>query len=255
MKKKRAQWQVKLRRSNYTVHKENEFVAQVILAGSYEMDDVIARITANGSNGLSREILRAAAGQLMDGIIDCLMDGIAVNLPIGRLTPAVSGIWQTQRRFDSTVRAQNEAFINYSMGPRLRKALADPLLDAVSAVGGRRLHIFSVEDGASQTTNERLTPGGMLILHGTMLLMNGDLPERGLYFINAETGEAVCHILAEKLSINTRSKIITLIPHDLPAGRYRLRIVSQCTTSPRPMKQAASYTMEVELVCGEEGKI
>lgn len=254
MKKKRTRWQVKLRRSNYNVHKENEFVAQVVLAGSYKLDDVIARITASGGNGLSRETLRDAAGQLMDGIIDCLMDGIAVNLPIGRLTPAVSGVWQTKRRFDSTVRAQNEAFINYSMSPRLRKALADPLLDEVSKSGGRRLYILGVEDINSKTKNERLTPGGMLIVHGSMLLMNGDLPERGLYYLNAETGATVCHIPAEQLSINTRSEIITIVPKDLPAGRYRLRIVSQCTTSPRPMKQAASYTMKGEMVCGEEAK-
>ena len=226
-------------------------MAQVILAGSYRLDDVIERITASGGNGMSRETLRDAAGQLMDGIIDCLMDGIAVNLPIGRLTPAVSGVWQTRRRYDSTVRAENEAFINYTMSTRLRKALSDPLLDAVEKGGSRRLYILGVEDSNSKTQNEKLTPGGVLVVHGSMLLMNGDLPERGLYFLNAETGAIVRHLPAEQLSINTRSEIITIIPPDLPAGRYKLRIVSQCSTSPKPMKQAASYTMKGEMVCGE----
>ena len=218
MKKKRAEWKVKLRRSNFKMHR-GELAPRVILAQTYKLNGVLERIVKGGC-ALSYGTLKHAADLLMNEIEDCLLEGSAVNLPIGILTPGVKGLWQVSERYDPKVRAQNEAVINYKMSAELRKALENPLLEA-----------------------------------DDLLLMNGDLPERGLYYLNAETGATVCHIPAEQLSINTRSEIITIVPKDLPAGRYKLRIVSQCTTSPRPMKQAASYTMKGEMVCGEEGEI
>lgn len=247
MKKKRAEWKVKLRRSNFKMHR-GELAPQVILTQKYKLNGVLERITKNGC-GLSYGTLKLAADLLMNEIEDCLLEGSAVNLPIGILTPGVKGLWQVSERYDPKVRAQNEAVINYKMSAELRKALKDPLLVAEN-ISSRRVAISTVNDQGSGTINERLTPGSVIILQGDMLLMNGDLPERGLYFLNAETGEMVCHLPAEKLSINTRSQIITLVPQDLPAGRYKLRIVSQCSTSPKPMKQAASYTMPGTLVCG-----
>ena len=38
---------------------------------------------------------------------------------------------------------------------------------------------------------------------------------------------------------------------DLPEGDYRLRVVSQCTTSPRPLKTPATYTMPSTLIVGD----
>ena len=190
MKKKRAEWKVKLRRSNFKMHR-GELAPRVILAQTYKLNGVLERIVKGGC-ALSYGTLKHAADLLM-------------------------------------------------------------LLEAEN-IRSRRVVINCVEDKGSETINERLTPGNAIIIQGDLLLMNGDLPERGLYYLNAETGATVCHIPAEQLSINTRSEIITIVPKDLPAGRYRLRIVSQCTTSPRPMKQAASYTMKGEMVCGEEAK-
>ena len=251
MKKKRAEWRVKLRRSNFKMHR-GELAPRVILAQTYKLNGVLERIVKGGC-ALSYGTLKHAADLLMNEIEDCLLEGSAVNLPIGILTPGVKGLWQVSERYDPKVRAQNEAVINYKMSAELRKALENPLLEAEN-IRSRRVVINCVEDKGSETINERLTPGNAIIIQGDLLLMNGDLPERGLYYLNAETGATVCHIPAEQLSINTRSEIITIVPKDLPAGRYKLRIVSQCTTSPRPMKQAASYTMKGEMVCGEEAK-
>ena len=128
------------------------------------------------------------------------------------------------------------------MSPRLKKALSNPLFHEVSTLASR-LDIFSVRDFYSQTENDRITPGQSISVKGNLLLMNGTSPRRGLYFVSAESGEKIRHLPPESFAICTRSHIVALVPNDLPEGEYRLRVVSQCTTSPRPLKTPATYTM------------
>lgn len=101
---------------------------------------------------------------------------------------------------------------------------------------------YLVEDAATHTFNERLTPARGFILRGFMLLMNGDLPERGVYFLDAATGRTVAHISPDELAVSSRSRIVGIVPEELPAGEYQVKVVSQCTTGPRPMKQAVEST-------------
>ena len=113
MKKKRAEWKVKLRRSNFKMHR-GELAPRVILAQTYKLNGVLERIVKGGC-ALSYGTLKHAADLLMNEIEDCLLEGSAVNLPIGILTPGVKGLWQVSERYDPKVRAQNEAVINYKM--------------------------------------------------------------------------------------------------------------------------------------------
>ncbi|WP_418696397.1 DUF4469 domain-containing protein [Bacteroides sp.] len=244
MSKKRAEWNVRLIRSNYTDQKD-VFYPKAIIARTLTLDDLIARATDGGGCGLNPETLRAAAQVLLNEAEDCLLEGSAVSTLIGTLTPTVTGIWNPDRT-DPEARRQNIATVRYTPGARLKAVLADPLFHEVSGTG-LRLSVSDVEDTASHTHNERLTPGRTFTLRGHMLLMNGDLPQRGVYLIDAATGDERLHIRPEELVVCTRKRIIALAPPDLPQGEYLIRVVSQCTTNPTPMKQAAEYTTQTPL--------
>ena len=208
--------------------------------------------TADGRSWLRPEwdILRHAAGLLFDEMEDCLLEGSAIHTPLGSLTPSVTGVWGASNRLLPEVRQQNKAAVRYAMSPRLKKALSNPLFHEVSTLASR-LDIFSVRDFYSQTENDRITPGQSISVKGNLLLMNGTSPRRGLYFVSAESGEEICHLQPESFAICTRSNIVALVPKDLPEGEYRLRVVSQCTTSPRPLKTPATYTMPSTLIVGD----
>ena len=254
MVKKRAEWNIKLVQSNYKLHTNGEMKPQVILKRTYNMEELIDRIRSRGGCALSRENLRHAAGLLMSEVEDCLLEGSAVILPVGRLAPGLTGMWEADRRYDAAVRATNEAVVNFSMSASLRRALANPLLTEIGVGGGRLLSLFDVTDRATGEKNSRLTPGGVAVVRGRMLLMNGELPERGVYLLDAESGEVAVHSPADEVLDSSRSQLMFLVPATLPAGRYRLRVVSQCTTNPRPMKEARACELNCELVCGGEGE-
>ncbi len=253
MEKKRAHWNVKLVRSNLSQHENGELKPQVIVKQVYTLEKLLWRITRLKSHAISPENLEYAAKLLMNEIEDCLVEGSAVNLPFGRLSPGLTGMWQSGERYDAKVRALNQPVVNYAMSPRLRKALADPLLNELDVGAWRRLDVYSVTDSATKAENETMTPGGVLILKGQMLLMNGDLPERGVYLLDAETGAEVAHIRPEEMLESSRRELMFQVPWTMPAGRYRLRVVSQCTTNPRPMKRARVYEFPCELVCSGQG--
>ena len=112
--------------------------------------------------------------------------------------------------------------------------------------GGPRIH-----DVIDLTTGERnrvLTAGSYFLIKGRLLLMNGDLPERGVYLLDEETGKTQAYIPPEELQ-GTRSELFVPLPADVPEGTYRLRVGSQCTTNPQPMKAVAygdcGWTMKV----------
>lgn len=239
MNKHRPEWNVRLRQSNYEASKD-ELIPSVQLNGTLTLEQIIARL-AEGSCALSPETLAHAAGILSEAVEYYLVEGYAVSTPLGTLTPCVTGTWSTDR-IQPDERARNTATVRFTLSPRLKKSLANPLFREIGTGAFRRLSIYSVEDAATHTLNERLTPGRGFILRGSMLLMNGDLPERGVYFLDAATGRTVARVLPDELAVCSRSRIVGIVPQELPAGEYQVKVVSQCTTGPRPMKQAVEST-------------
>lgn len=240
MDKKRVEWRVTLQRSNYRQTKY-ELVPKVILSGTLTLDHLIDRIAERGS-ALHAEVLRHAAAQLADEMEDALIDGYAISTPLGMLTPTVTGVWSTDR-IQPTERALNGATVRYTLSPGLKKALSDPLLHE-KGMRAQRLGIFRVRDVASDTENQLLTPGQNIIIDGDSLLMNGTLPQCGIYFLDAGTGQVASFVPPAGFAANTRRRIILIVPANLPGeAGYRIRVVSQCTTNPKPMKEAAEYTM------------
>lgn len=245
MTKKRVEWKVTLNKSNYQ-QTSDEMIPKVVLRDTLTLDDLLNRISAHSSCALNPETLRHAAGLLMDAIEDHLVEGYAISTPVGTLAPAVTGTWHANRLLPEA-RALNKATVRYTPGAHLKRVLADPLFHVIGVGARWRVSIYNIQDTATRTENERLTPGRTFIVNGIMLLMNGDLPERGIYLLNSETGETVRHLPPEEFVLCTRRRILATVPPDLPEGEYLVRVVSQCTTNPRPMKQAAEYTFETPL--------
>ena len=71
--------------------------------------------------------------------------------------------------------------------------------------------------------------------------MNGDLPEPGVYLLRADTMDVACHLTPDTFALCTRGRIALQLPADLAPGQYRLKVVSQCSTSPKPLKKARAY--------------
>lgn len=236
MEKKRVEWKVNLYPYNLG-EKKGELYPVVALRGTVDLEGVIDAVIAERSE-LRRETLRSVAHQLMEKAEDLLMEGFAVSTPLGILTPSVTGMWNANR-LSSGARAENKAVLNYTMSGGLKKAFANPLLQERKRpdAGPRMYRVIDLATGAQDGS---LTPGSLFRVSGQLLLMNGDLPERGLYLCDRDTGREAAFIPANEFPMNSRSEIYARLPEDVPPGQYTLKVLSQCTTNPRAMKAAAA---------------
>ena len=233
MVKRRAEWRVQLRRSNYK--DVNGTYARVVLRGAISLDQLADVL--EGRHGYYRaNDTRAVLSALSDLAEEFLMNGYSVSGELGTLTPVVTGLWDFDR-IQPTARAKNQAEVRYSMSGRLKKQLEDPLFHAVT--GNKQGPVLNPADRFP--LNDRwervLPPDAPIFLTGDRLLMNGDDPTCGFYILDAET-EEVCRFFPRKeLLLNSRTQIMVKLNGELPPGRYRFRVISQCTTSPKPLKK------------------
>ena len=249
-KKKRVEWGVRIHRYNLT--DKEEFHPRVVLRGTATLAELAARASQRLHGMRSAMELEMAGRALMAAAEDFLVEGFAVDTRLGRLTPVVTGMWGF-RRIDPRVRAQNEASVSYALSGELKEALADPLFHEEDRLR-QGPWVYDVLDMETQTHNARLTPGGHVWLKGRHLLLNGDLPERGVELLDAETEEVVHRFDTDFLAryLNSRSRIVLILPADLPDGLYRLAVTTQCTTGPKPLRHANRYVSSLRLRVSEE---
>lgn len=237
MRKDRVTWFVSLTRSNYTTNKGKVY-PQAILRGTLNVEDVVNSIVARGSE-LRRETLLAIAHQIEESIMDYLVDGFAVTGALGTLTPTVTGEWSYDR-IDPSARAQNEATLRYTISKEIKERFANPLFQN-QGMRNSRLCISSLSNMEYEGADCIVSPGNTVLVKGNLLLMNGEDPSRGFYFIDPETQEVAGFIPAGKIYGSTRSLVHFKIPEDLPFGTYFLKVVSQCNTNPRPLQKPNSF--------------
>lgn len=107
--------------------------------------------------------------------------------------------------------------------------LKDSVTSAVDEVELRKIasgriapEIRHVYDWGSDTTDDRLTPGGVLEVTGQVLKIHDNLEEEeGVFFIS-QAGDS--EVRADQLRTNEPQKLTLRIPEALTAGTYRLEI-------------------------------
>ena len=203
---------------NLLTERPDDYMAQTIATRSYDKEAVIALILRRGTLLTHTDVLAVLNG-LEETVADIIKDGGTVNLPLFNTSFSISGVFDgPMDSFDSSRHRLN---VNLTKGTLLRKAESEVRFAKTDAVTPQP-SIVEVRDAVSGTTNEALTPGGVIQLWGSNLKIAGDNEANGLWFV-PETGDAV---KATVLVSNKPSSVIAMIPA-LAAGAYTLRLVTQ----------------------------
>lgn len=233
MEKRRAEWRVQLRSSNYK-NVEGTY-ARVDLKGNLTTDQ-LAEIMVERNPYYPIDTVQAITSQMADLMEEFLLKGYSISGEMGTLMPTVTGPWDFDR-IQPAARAKNKAEVRFSMSKRLKKQLEDPLFHPVT---GRKqgpmlnpANRFPMNDKWEFV----MKPDSPIFLTGNRLLMNGDDPSCGFYLIDAETGEVCRFFPREELLFNSRTQIMVKLNGELPPGLYRFRVISQCTTSNIPLQK------------------
>lgn len=138
----------------------------------------------------------------------------------------------------------NSLYVNFRQGKELRDALKE--LEVV-VVGKRQkpFYINGSKDSATGRTDFVATPGECFMLFGKNIKLAGEDLAVGITLTNEEES---FRISEEDIIVNHPSKLILLVPKDMPEGEYELTITTQYGSGGRLLKAPRSVSQIINVL-------
>jgi hypothetical protein len=219
----------------------DDYMAQPVNVRTYDLPAIFQRISARYP-GLTPTQISSAVYEFFGEVVTISEDGGAVNTPLFHTQFSMPGVYEgAMDSFDSK---RHSVKLNLNSGTLLRNAVQKVKLEKV-VVSETLPHILEVKDMTSEVVNETLTPGGVMQLRGAKLKFLKKEDDNGVFLIN-EQDEA---IKLPQVIENKPSRIMAMLPADLPQGAYfvELRTTFAGTDSAKPLHTLKTSRFNKEL--------
>ncbi len=226
---------------NRLTERPDDYSAQTHSTASLDKEAIINRILSKGTL-LTRTDILAVFNGLEEAVVDALLEGNLITLPLFNTSFSISGVFESP--MDSFDPNRHKLNINLTKGTLLRDAEKQVKLEKTNT-STPLPNIQEVKDSVSDTVNERLTAGGVVELRGYNLKIEGEDPSCGLWFVAEGGAETKATVLIE----NKPARIIAMIPA-LAAGNYQVKVVSQFTGSAKVLKTPKQFIYPKNLTVG-----
>ncbi len=225
---------------NKLTEEAEDYSALIHIAQSLGMEAIITRMLNKGTL-LTRTDILAVLNNFDETVVDILLEGNTVNLPLFNISFSISGVFDSP--LDSFDGNRHKLNINVTKGILLRDTEKKVKFEKTNTISPMP-QIQEVKDSVSGLVNEILTPKGVIEVYGYNLKIEGDDPACGLWFITDDGSENKAEVLIE----NKPSKILAMIPELLPGG-CRIKIATQFTGGGTMLKSPRIYTYPKTLQC------
>ncbi|MDR1866063.1 MAG: DUF4469 domain-containing protein [Bacteroidales bacterium] len=219
----------------------NDYTAVVSSAGSINKSGLIDAIMEEGAE-LERETIENAVTRYNRQAAKYSTSGWNVDTGLVYLRPTVTGALYG-RKFDPE---KNSVYISATQGLDIRRELAQTEVEILGEMPDV-ISILQVTNLQSKTADGTLTRGRNAQVDGTYIKIAGEDPSVGVYLIDATSGFET-KLEPDYIVVNDRSKLLLLIPADLPAGSVcRLKVVTQFTAANKLLKAPRQVIFGQEL--------
>lgn len=198
--------------------------AKTIILGVCD-DELVADdlISAGLANGRSKEQILKDLENERNVKLTRLAQSFIVDDGINRYQLSVKGPFSSESEQFSNEKHSIE--ISSHAKPNAKKLFAKASV-VIRQGNSRKPEITEVKDLKSMSENA-LTKGGFLEIKGTNIKVCGDNADVGLYFEGVDDSAKTVMLQAKDLGINTQGRIACVVPQELEAGTYRIKIVTQ----------------------------
>lgn len=203
---------------------KNKFYAMTVVRGVCTLEDLVNDIVASGLNEeLSKEQILNLLNLVNNAKLARLADAFTVDDGIARLQLRVKGSFDSEADTFSTERHSIEIAANSTSEAN---KLFEKVRPAIRQGNSKKPVITAAYDVKSKSGNT-LTKGGFLDIKGGNIKICGENEENGLYFENTDDSSQSVKLTVEELGRNSNTNIACVVPAELKAGTYRIRIVTQ----------------------------
>lgn len=214
-------WKIWLRPNLLATDTEEELFAEVLTEKEIlKNEDIADRMIREGSE-IKRDTLVSIINERDRIICENLMKGYSIQTGVCQYTPRVTGMWKKDElEYDPNL---HKVILDITPSEPVREALANINIQ-VLGVKNNGSAISLVTDTAIGRADGFITAGDDIQIEGDRLKVVGDESVVGVFFIS-EDGCRITQV-TRRLTLNDPDRIIARVP-SLPAGNYRLRIVTQ----------------------------
>lgn len=219
---------------NYlTPDNTEDMIAVPVPLGTADKQRILAEMKAEDS-GLREETILHVFNLQNRVVKRLILTGYEVNTELYHASADLRGLISGSR-WDPE---KNTIVVNFSPGAELREAIKHTTVNLI----GKKEAAFSVTgvvDTATRAEDASATAGRAFTLTGKNIRIEGTDPAVGLVLIDADGTETT--VTKDLFVINDLSRVTFIIPAELAAGTYTLRLTTQCSGhSSRPLKNARS---------------
>lgn len=229
---------------NLLTARPDDFMATPVDVKSFDRDTIVEMMLKRGTLLTKTDIL-AVLNSLEEVVADIVKDGGAVNMPLFNTSFSISGVFDgAMDVFDPN---RHRLYVNLNKGTLLRD-VEKQVKTSKTETSTAAPSIIEVRDVLSGTSNEKLTPRGVIQVFGSGLRIEGTDAAVGLWFVPAEGAQPP--VKTDVLVSNKPSSLTAMIPA-LDAGIYRIRVATQYAGSgSRLLKMPRVTTWEKVFVVG-----
>ena len=245
----RGEFSLGLFHNPLTENNPNDLVGHVYSQETVSLQQLCESAAGRGGADISASAMFHAAEMLFHEVEFQLCNGFSVNLN-GVITGhvGIKGVFDGPNdHFDPD---RHKIFFGFQAGAALRKLI--PLIKVnVRGMADSGLKILQIEDVASGSVNDLLTPGSILRVFGQKIKVVGDDPEVGIFFVS-ETTRSRVKVAPNQIETNANSKLVFNIPA-LPDGAYHIEVVTQYSNANALLKAPRTFKFEKALTVGAPG--
>ena len=181
------------------------------------LEDIVTEMIGRGSTITKAEAM-SNLEEYYGAIERFLSEGYTVSTPAYSITPVIRGVFENEDdRFNPN---KHRLYLNVKPNARLKEAAAKIEVEYRDAKG-QQPTVKKLYDLVSETTGERLTPGGIAHLRGKHLKFDPTDAQQGIFLRN---GNQTIKVDAKAVARNMPSELIFMVPGNLKKGTYQVEV-------------------------------
>lgn len=222
--------------------RKGDYYGKVISPTTITEEDLV-QLAVERRTDLNASTLRAALEILNELAQEKVLDGCNVSYGLSHYSTVANGVFVGEH--DQWDPDRHSLGLRIDSIPALRTALQSVEVKVLGPATTGPV-INTVTDHTSGTINQQMTPGGIVYLDGQRLKIAGNTPDVGVRLINIHTGDELL-LAPETLFQNTPTRLGILLPTDIAAGEYRIKVGTVYSRTHRLKKTLATYTFPISV--------
>ncbi|MDR1170823.1 MAG: DUF4469 domain-containing protein, partial [Bacteroidales bacterium] len=216
---------------------------RVVSTGSLKIDDLIAIAVARRSD-INAVTMKAAYEILKEVALEEVCNAKQVEFGLSHYGLKVNGVFTGDH--PAWKDGEQNLVLSAIATAEAREAVKTIAVEVIG-MAASGTYINTLTDVVSGETDAVITAGGAVNLAGVKIRIAGDAPGVGLHLTEINSG-AVVDIPSTSIAVNEPSRITFIVPASLPAGDYKVSLVTQFTSNTL-LKEPRTYVFEYVLAC------